>query len=129
MIKKNWRDFVPFLAHDAGVDWRIFNNKHEKYKEELSEEGEYKEETAVMDVLRFVSLAHLDAKKQYHAHSHDDHEEVYYIIKGQGRIIVDGDDEPIHDGDCIYIPVGSMHQIINDSDEKIEFLAFAGNTK
>lgn len=129
MIKKNWRDFEPFLAHDAGVDWRIFNNKHEKFREEQEQEGGYFPEKAVMDVIRFVSLAHLNPGKCYHAHAHDDHEEIYYIISGKGKMIVDDEESDIMDGDCIYIPLNSVHQIVNDGDQIIEFLAFAGNVE
>lgn len=127
MIKKNWKDHAPTVVHETGIDWRLFNCKHEKYKDQLMSEGQYDEENACMEVLRFVSLAWLQPGLAYHAHAHDDHEEVYYIMEGTGKIIVDEEEQSIKEGDCIYIPINSVHQIINDSDEMIKFLAFAGN--
>jgi len=127
MLIRNWRDHEPAIVHEAGIDWRILNCKQERYREQLESEGHYDDESACMEVIRFVSLAHLKPGLRYEAHAHDDHEEIYYIIKGKGKILIDGEERSIRDGDCIYIGVNSMHQIINDSDEIIELLAFGGN--
>jgi oxalate decarboxylase/phosphoglucose isomerase-like protein (cupin superfamily) len=35
----------------------------------------------------------------------------------------------LRDGDLIYIPENSLHEISNDGEEIIEFLAFGGLTK
>lgn len=41
-------------------------------------------------------------------------------------MIIDGETQPIRDGDAIYIGKNQMHSIVNNTkDEFIEFLAFA----
>ena len=47
-------------------------------------------------------------------HQHDDKEQVYYILEGNGLVLTDGDVHRIGEGDTIYLPRGIVHQIIND---------------
>lgn len=79
--------------------------------------------------ITYVSLAKLQPSLAYEPHEHKDHEEVYYIIKGSGSIKMDGQTARFRDGDIIYIPDRTVHSIINDGDEMVEFLAFGGLTE
>jgi mannose-6-phosphate isomerase-like protein (cupin superfamily) len=42
-------------------------------------------------------------------HSHDDMEEVYYVISGEGEMVVGDDRYPIRTGDALYVPPGEFH--------------------
>lgn len=42
-------------------------------------------------------------------HSHDDLEEVYYVVSGSGVMQVGDDEYPIHTGDAQYVPPGEFH--------------------
>jgi len=55
-------------------------------------------------------------------HSHDNEEEVMYVLQGQGRVMVDGSSEAIGPGSAIYLPVGSEHRMINESDDVLKFV-------
>ena len=46
-------------------------------------------------------------------HSHNDHEEVYYVIAGRGRMIVGEDEFDIKTGDTLYVPFGVFHTTSN----------------
>jgi len=46
-------------------------------------------------------------------HTHDDMEEIYFIISGEGTMIVGEDEYPIKAGDCLYCPPGEFHTTIN----------------
>jgi mannose-6-phosphate isomerase-like protein (cupin superfamily) len=56
-------------------------------------------------------------------HTHDDAEEVFYVVSGNGKMIVGDDEEEIGIGSCVFIPLGKRHQIINTSDEILKILA------
>jgi mannose-6-phosphate isomerase-like protein (cupin superfamily) len=56
-------------------------------------------------------------------HSHDDMEEIFYIVSGRGRIRIDDEEEDIEPGSCIYIPTGASHQLINNGNEILEVVA------
>jgi len=42
-------------------------------------------------------------------HSHDDMEEVYYVISGEGIMVVGEDKYEIKAGDALYVPTGLYH--------------------
>lgn len=42
-------------------------------------------------------------------HSHDDMEEVYYVVMGKGIMIVGDDEYEIEQGDALYVPPGLFH--------------------
>lgn len=120
MVKVNWRSIPPTIAHGAGIDWRLLSGQSLKNSDDP---------TACMEGMMYVSLASLQPSLSYHPHSHDDHEEVYYIISGKGEIRIDDEVQPIRDGDIIYIGVNQIHEIRNTGEEMLNFLAFAAQTK
>jgi len=82
-----------------------------------------------LKAITYVSLARLQPTLSYESHSHKDHEEVYYILSGNGSIKIDNEVAKFRDGDIIYIPVNKIHSITNEGDEMVEFLAFGGLTR
>jgi mannose-6-phosphate isomerase-like protein (cupin superfamily) len=49
-----------------------------------------------------------DAKLHYHERT----DEFYYIISGQGKMILDGEEIEVHPGVVVYIPRGVKHKAI-----------------
>lgn len=52
-------------------------------------------------------------------HSHDFRDEVWTVISGTGRTIVDGMEQPVKAGDVITIQAGCKHTIIADTEMKV----------
>ena len=52
-------------------------------------------------------------------HSHDRRDEVWTVVSGKGRAIVDGEERAIKPGDVITLPVGCCHTVIAETDMKI----------
>lgn len=48
--------------------------------------------------------------------------EVYYIIKGQGTMYLDGEPHPVREGSTYYIPPQCNQWLQNNGDDRIEFL-------
>ena len=46
-------------------------------------------------------------------HSHEDMEEVYFVIQGRGRMEIGDDKFPIREGDAFYVPPGKYHVTYN----------------
>jgi len=42
-------------------------------------------------------------------HTHDDIEEIYYFVSGEGTMVVGEDEFPIKAGDSLYVPPGKFH--------------------
>lgn len=60
------------------------------------------------------------AKTQAHRHPHT--EEIYYILKGMGRMAVEAEQREVGAGDGIAIPAGLRHQIENTGAQDLVFL-------
>ncbi len=56
-------------------------------------------------------------------HTHDTSSEIIYILSGTGKVLCDGEYEPLSAGSCHYCPKGHTHSLINDSDALLEFFA------
>lgn len=116
MIKTNWKNVKPTIAHEAGIDWQLLKGQSLR---------DINNPFACMKGMMYVARALLQPGLSYHPHAHDDHEEVYYIIKGKGQIRIDDDEDDIEEGDIVYIGPNQIHEIKNTGQEMIEFLAFA----
>ena len=52
-------------------------------------------------------------------HSHDRRDEVWTVISGEGRTIVDGMEQPVKAGDVVTMQAGCRHTIIADTELKV----------
>jgi mannose-6-phosphate isomerase-like protein (cupin superfamily) len=56
-------------------------------------------------------------------HSHPEAEESYFVLSGEARIVIDGEESPLGKGDGVLIAPNREHQIFNDGAEDLEFIA------
>lgn len=56
-------------------------------------------------------------------HEHVDEEEVFYIIKGRGRVVDGGVERDVAEGDAILTGDGASHSIENIGDEDLQLMA------
>ncbi len=55
-------------------------------------------------------------------HCHDRRDEVWSIIRGTGRTVVDGFERSVNVGDVISMKAGEKHTIINNSDDELQLI-------
>ena len=48
--------------------------------------------------------------------------EVYYFLRGQGRMTVDGAEAAVAEGDTVLIPPGATQWLVNEGQTELEFL-------
>lgn len=53
---------------------------------------------------------------QMNYHSHERRDEVWMIISGNGRVILDEEEKKVHPGDVIAMPAGRRHMMIADTE-------------
>ena len=56
-------------------------------------------------------------------HKHEGNCEMIFIVKGEGKVLYDDEENPIKAGECHYCPEGHSHSLINNSDNDLEFYA------
>ena len=58
------------------------------------------------------------------AHSHPHGEEVIYIIRGSGRVLVAGEVAEVRAGSVVLFPQGAVHMLHNTGDEEMKVVCF-----
>jgi len=61
-------------------------------------------------------------------HSHDDMEEVYYVVSGEGEMVVGADRYPIKTGDALYVPPGEFHTTFQTGNIPLVVVWVTGKT-
>jgi mannose-6-phosphate isomerase-like protein (cupin superfamily) len=56
------------------------------------------------------------------AHYHRTTEELYFFSAGSGRMTLGDDEREVTAGDCVVIPPGQVHQLVNTGDEPLVLL-------
>jgi quercetin dioxygenase-like cupin family protein len=58
------------------------------------------------------------------AHSHPNGEEVIYIIRGTGRVLVAGEVQAVRAGSTVLFPQGAVHMLHNTGTEEMKVVCF-----
>jgi mannose-6-phosphate isomerase-like protein (cupin superfamily) len=74
--------------------------------------------------LMFVERVEIPPGTSIGIHRHGDDEELYFILSGSGRMIVDGVEYRVGAGDLVLNRMGGSHGLLNDSDDSIELLVW-----
>lgn len=61
----------------------------------------------------------LNPGHQMNYHSHERRDEVWTVISGSGKTIVDGMEEPVHAGDVITMQAGCKHMVVAETELKL----------
>lgn len=62
---------------------------------------------------------------QQQAHSHQEAEQIYVIVKGSGTMSVAGDSEEVSEGDLVLIPPATDHGIENSGQDDLVYISAA----
>jgi len=65
-------------------------------------------------------LMALKPKEEIGLEVHEDNDQFFRFEKGEGKVIIDGNQYEVGDGDAVIVPAGEEHNIINTSEN--EFL-------
>lgn len=63
-----------------------------------------------------ISKTTLKPGQETRGHSHDEQEEVYFFINGEGEMILGDDKFNVQEGSLVLIPKGKFHKVINRSN-------------
>ena len=58
------------------------------------------------------------------AHSHPNGEEVIYIVRGTGRVLVDGEVQAVKEGTTVLFPQGAVHMLHNTGADEMKVVCF-----
>jgi putative monooxygenase len=80
------------------------------------------EPQAIEDAKLSLALFRYEPGQACSAHVHEQFLELYYIIKGQGVVTLNGEDQEVWESTAVHIPAGVEHKVTNTGGEDLEFL-------
>lgn len=71
----------------------------------------------------WVGLTIIDPGNTSNIHSHQNQEEVFVVLSGRGKIMVNNEVANVEPGSVVFVPKGQVHQLINtDGEETLKVL-------
>jgi mannose-6-phosphate isomerase-like protein (cupin superfamily) len=104
MNVKNRDDAPPFVTKDTSIIREIMAPQNSEV------------------VRQSLAEATLPVGAATQAHYHPQTEEIYYILSGEGIMVIEGDRRQVTVGDAIGILAGQRHQIRNTGNANLVFL-------
>jgi len=74
--------------------------------------------------LIFMNDAFIERGSAVPAHTHHDMEEIFYVQQGEGFMVIDGKEERISPGDCLIVPPGASHSLVNEKSDSLRFICY-----
>jgi mannose-6-phosphate isomerase-like protein (cupin superfamily) len=71
-----------------------------------------------------IANVHVVSVTQGDEHLHEGYDEVYYVLSGNGSIVIDGKNYRLEPGAVATIPAGMPHRLASDSSAPLEFIIF-----
>ena len=68
-----------------------------------------------------IQITDVDPGEMQFLHSHEE-EQCYYLVRGAGSMIIDGENRAVKEGEAIFVPSGSKHGIKNIGDDTLTYL-------
>jgi mannose-6-phosphate isomerase-like protein (cupin superfamily) len=69
-----------------------------------------------------LAQATVPAATSTEAHYHRATEEIYFFTAGTGRMVLGDEEAAVRAGDCVVIPPGVPHRLVNDTDAPLVLL-------
>jgi mannose-6-phosphate isomerase-like protein (cupin superfamily) len=73
--------------------------------------------------VQMVNWCRMEPGKSFRAHYHEDMEEIFIILKGQARILVNGEEAEMGEREAVVILPREVHEMKNPRGEDLEYLA------
>lgn len=103
MKKKNIYDIETTFAHN------------EVARKALLKVGESK------SCIQTLNYAWLEKGESFSPHKHDDCEEFYFFIKGEGKMKINESEFEVKEGDFVVVEKGEFHGLQNKGEERLIF--------
>ncbi len=73
--------------------------------------------------MQMVNWCRMEPEKTFRAHYHEDMEEIFIILKGQARILINGEKAEMGEREAVVIPPRQVHEMKNVGAQDLEYLA------
>ncbi len=96
---------------------KVFSNPGVNSRQLLNPENSGSEKVTITEV-------HLDSGAVQPRHIHNDSEQIWYALKGEGKLLLADDREmKFHEGDVVRFETGDIHGLKNDGGSEIIYIS------
>jgi mannose-6-phosphate isomerase-like protein (cupin superfamily) len=74
--------------------------------------------------LKMLNHTAMEPGQSFRSHSHPTMEEVFYFLSGEGVFTLGEETTKVSAGDCVYVPIATVHACTNIGLDPLVFLAF-----
>jgi len=67
----------------------------------------------------WLGVSVIEPNSASNPHAHESQEEVFYCLSGRGLIRVGAEEAEMRPGSCIFIPEGTLHQLVNTQADEV----------
>ena len=113
MVVKNIKDIKTYVDHGAILEKDLLHKNSDKF----------------LLWFRFFSLGIVKPGDTVEEHSHSFGEEIWYVLKGEGVMQIDGQERTVTKGDMVYVSFNETHCFTNTGTEDFEIIAVGAQEK
>lgn len=106
------------MGCEGSVDGRTKQGFHLNIEKETTENNDYRRVLYTSKYSQLVVMA-LQPKEEIGMEVHEDHDQFFRFEAGTGKVIINQQTYQVKDGDCIIVPAGANHNVINDSESEV----------
>jgi mannose-6-phosphate isomerase-like protein (cupin superfamily) len=74
--------------------------------------------------LMFLNEVYVAPGERVERHQHEDMEEIFYFLEGEGTMQMGEEIQSIKSGDCVVVPMRTPHVVENNGTQKMRFVCF-----
>ena len=74
--------------------------------------------------LMFLNEVYVAPGERVERHQHEDMEEVFYFLEGEGMMHMIEEAQPVKPGDCVIVPIQIPHIVENTGEKAMRFVCF-----
>jgi mannose-6-phosphate isomerase-like protein (cupin superfamily) len=74
--------------------------------------------------LMFLNEVYVAPGERVERHQHEDMEEIFYFLDGEGIMQLEDEAQSITSGDCVIVPAHIPHIVENTGKQKMRFICF-----
>jgi len=110
---RNWRDQIPYIGHQGKIIWPLLTRRRD---------DDDSRDSACLLALGSLTRHVVQGRLSTDYHAHEKKEQVYYFVSGCGKMLLDDEEFAVTDGDAVHLEPGVRHQVINDTEDDLEYL-------
>tara|TARA_B100000686_G_scaffold339691_1_gene414175 strand:+ start:535 stop:1281 length:747 start_codon:yes stop_codon:yes gene_type:complete len=103
----NWRDSKTYVGHENAIVWPILS----------ASSDDNSDISCCLQHIGGFARHSMQGRKNSDSHAHTNAEQYYYILSGEGEVVIGGERHKVREGSVTYFPPNTPHQYLNENTD------------